>query len=540
MMKQVLWIAVFLNLIEPQMPQYVELEKPPVTGSLSLTLAGAIELALERNPTLLVEKIRLEQAREKTYQEMGSFNWLVNLRGVAARRENIVASRFYPTGTYVDSERAPSAGIEGRTSTGGRLGVAIDYRRLVSTSNTQTLSPQYSANLAFNFSQAFWRDFGAVNKTRIRVAQKGEEVAERTLVQRMFQLVRQVEETYWNLIFLREDLDVKLRSLNVARALLKQNQELQRAGIVAQVSVLEALAGVATREENVITAESEVERVEDELKILLWLEPSAADVTAVEASQQEAITIDAARSFQTALQRRPEVEGLQREVEQREIELKFAANQTKPRLDLNAQYGVAGLSGRPNPTCVDPTSPFCEPVGRNVGDSIFARQTRPEDAISQLLSRHPFDTWSIELKLQIPLGNRTANAQYAEAYLRLLETSTRLRALRTQIEQEVRDAVRETQTARKRIDASRETIKFVEDQLDGERRKFEAGLSSSYDVLQILGELDKARTTERRAVMDFNIGQSKIRFAEATTLERYNIEMKKPPRYFFQQGNAAR
>lgn len=545
MMKPLVWAAVFLALLEmpgeasPQKetPVRVELEKSPITGDLPLTLNAAIELALERNPVLMVEKIRLEQAREKINEEKGNFDWLFNVRGTATRRDNIVASRFYPTGLYIDSDRSPSVGLEGKTSTGGRFNLVLDYKRLASTSNTQTLSPQYSANLVLNFSHAFLRDFGAVNKTRIRVAQKGEEIAERTLTQKLGQLVQQVEETYWNLVFLREDLDGKRRNLEVAQGLLKQNEGLQRAGIVALVSVLEARAGVATREQDVITAEGEVDKIEDRLKVLLWLEPSSAKLTPVDDPLQDAVDVDGAKSLQVALQLRPEVQMLQHELEQREIELKFAANQTKPRLDLNTQYGVAGLAGRPNPTCVDPTSPFCFPVGGNVADSILAGETRPQDAFSQLFSRHPFDNWSVEVKLQIPLGNRTANAQHSEANLRFLETSTRLRAVRAQIEQEIRDAIRETLTARKRIDASREAVKFVQDQLDGTRRKFEAGLASSYDVLQVLGELDKVITTERKAVMDFNVGQSKIRFAEASTLARYNIELKKPPRYVFGQTN---
>jgi len=102
---------------------------------------------------------------------------------------------------------------------------------------------------------------------------------------------------------------------------------------------------------------------------------------------------------------------------------------------------------------------------------------------------------------------------------------------------EVRDAIRETQTSRKRIDASRETIRYVEDQLGGARKRLEAGLASSYDVLEVLGQLDKARTSELKAVMDYNVAQSKIRLADASNLNRYDVEVKKLPRYSFRQTN---
>jgi HAE1 family hydrophobic/amphiphilic exporter-1 len=512
-------------------------QKALLNGELSLTLNEAIELALDRNPLLLVEKIHLEQARHKIDEEKGNFDWLFNAKGTVARRENIIASRFFPTGLYVDKESAPSVGIEGKTTTGGRFSVELDYRRLLSTSNTQTLSPQYSANLVVNFSHSFLRDFGAVNKTGILVAQKGKEIAERNLNQKVVQLVQQVEEAYWNLVYLRDDLQEKHRSLEVAQGLLKRNGDLQRAGLLAVVSVLEARSAVAEREEDVINAEAEVAKAEDRFKVLLWVEPSAASVTPVDRPEAGTNDFDAAKSLQIALQRRPELEALQKDVERREIELKYAANQTRPRLDLNTQYGVAGLSGSANPTCIDPTSAFCQPVGASVSGSLFAGQTQPQDALTQLFSRHPFDNWSVEVKLQVPLSNRTSNAQYSEASLKLLESTTRFRAFRAQIEQEIRDAIRETQTARKRIAASHESITFVEDQLAGARRKFDAGLASSYDVLQLLGELDKAKSSERKALMDFKIGESKIRYAEATTLAKYNIELKQP-RYWPPQSDA--
>jgi outer membrane protein TolC len=134
------------------------------------------------------------------------------------------------------------------------------------------------------------------------------------------------------------------------------------------------------------------------------------------------------------------------------------------------------------------------------------------------------------MKFQLPIGNRTADAQKSAAILQLEDSKIRMRAAQDQIGLEVRDALREIQTARKRIDAASETIRFNEEQLATIRTQFTAGLTSSYLVLQAIDELDKARSTERRAVMDYNVGQSKLRLADASNLERYGIELRKPTR----------
>jgi outer membrane protein TolC len=520
---------------------HIQLQRPSIEGNLFLSLNRAVELAVERNPALVVEKIRLEQAREKIQEEKGFYDPLLNLQTSIGRRDNVVASRFFPAGFYVDDEQGYGVNLEAKTYTGGRFSLGLDYKKLASSSNTQTLSPQYSANFAFTFTHALLRDFGwGVNMTRIRVAEKGEAIAASNLSQRVAQLIRQVEEVYWSLVFLLDDLELKKKSLEIAKELLRRNQDLLRAGRVAPVSVTEALAGVAAREEGVITAESEVKKFEDRLKLLLHLDMDKVRPALSDRPEREALLFDMEKSFERALKERPEIGALETELEQRELEQKFAANQTLPRLDLTAQYGMSGISGKPNPTCVDPTSIICVPVGNNVNDSIFAGQTRAKDAFDRFFTRSPFDNWSVQVKLQIPLWNRTAKAQLSEANLRLAETKTRLRVVRDQIAVEVRDAIRDTLTAWKRMEASRQTVRFLEEQLDGIRRRFEAGLTTSYDVLQVLDDLDKARSSENRAVMDYNVGQSKIRLAEGSLLEKYNVEVKKPPRYVFEVNKIIR
>lgn len=520
-MKRKFWIGVLLCLVSNSR---VNAQAPALKGELSLSLRQAIELALERNPDLEIQKIRLDQAREQINERKGNYDSLINFRTLAGRRDNVIASRFYPTGLYIDTEQSQSISYESKTTMGGRFNIALDYRRLVSTSNTQTLSPQYSAVLNFTMTQSLLRDFGrGVGMTQIRVAEKGKQIAEQNVYYRVSQLVHEVEEAYWSLNFLQQNLDSRKRSLEFARALLKQNETLLNAGRVAPVSVLQTRSGVALHEEEVLTAESQMKKFEDRLKSLLRIDLSTASINPVNTPELQTVAFDPVRSVEDALESRPEFQALQREVERREIERKFAANQTRPRLDATVQYGVAGLAGTPNPTCLDPTFFFCEPVGSNVNGTVFADQKRPQDALTSMFSRRPFDAWTVEVKFQMPLGNRSAKSRLAEADLELLEAQTRLRSLRDQIESEIRDATRETLAAQKRIDASRQNVAFVEDHLEGTRRKFEAGLSSSYDVLQVLDEADKARTIEHKAVMDFNVGQSKLRLAEASTLEKYNI-----------------
>jgi outer membrane protein TolC len=527
-----------IPLLAQQAPIRIEqvgLRPSSSTGSLMLSLEEAVRLAVENNPTLKVEKIRVEQARSRIAEQNGEFYPLFNSTTTVSRRDNIVASRFYPTGLYTDAQQAQSIGLEGRTRTGGRATFTLSYAQLRSTSNTQTLSPQFSTNVIFSFTHALLRYFGrSIVETRLSVAEKSALIAENNLFSRLSQMIQRVEETYWNLAFLMKDLEEKQRSLASAQEFLTQNESLLRAGRVAPVSVTQARAGVAERDEAVIRSQANVDQYKDRLKSLMWLDLATTDVVPTEDAERQPPGLDPQKSLETAVLRRPEILALQRELEERQIELKFAANQKRPRLDLTAQYGNAGLAGFPNPTCLDPTSSLCIPVGSNVAGSILVDKTARADAFKDLVSRNPFENWSVELKFQLPLGKTAAQAQYNEASLRQLETETNIAAMKDQISMEIRAAVRDAQAAEKRIDAARQAIVYVEDQLSGMRQQLGAGLVSSYDVVKALDEVDRARTTELQAMMDYNVALSKVRLAEASGFFRYNIDLAQAPRYSFQ------
>src|SRR5262245_54967975 len=101
----------------------VSAQAPALQGELSLTLRQAIELALERNQDLEIQKIRLEQAREQINERKGNYDSQINFRTLAGRHDNVIASRFYPTGLYIDTEQAQSVGYESKTTMGGRFNV---------------------------------------------------------------------------------------------------------------------------------------------------------------------------------------------------------------------------------------------------------------------------------------------------------------------------------------------------------------------------------------------------------------------------------
>jgi hypothetical protein len=69
----------------------------------------------------------------------------------------------------------------------------------------------------------------------------------------------------------------------------------------------------------------------------------------------------------------------------------------------------------------------------------------------------------------------------------------------------------------------------MDSQFAAARTQFTAGLASPYEVLRVQDELDRAKLTQLRALMDLNIAVSGLRLADMTLLDQYGIEIEVPP-----------
>jgi len=52
-------------------------------------------------------------------------------------------------------------------------------------------------------------------------------------------------------------------------------------------------------------------------------------------------------------------------------------------------------------------------------------------------------------------------------------------------------------------------------------------------VLQVVSDVANAKTRELRALMDYNLARTALSLGEGSILEKYNVEIKKSPRFVF-------
>jgi len=122
-----------------------------------------------------------------------------------------------------------------------------------------------------------------------------------------------------------------------------------------------------------------------------------------------------------------------------------------------------------------------------------------------------------------PLQNRAATATSAEADLAVEQADLELRRLELQVWREVRGAARTLAAAAQRIEIAGVSGELAQRSLDAEQKRYENGLSTSFEVLQIQENLSEARSREVSAVVSYRRAETAYYRAIGRLLERYGV-----------------
>ena len=196
--------------------------------------------------------------------------------------------------------------------------------------------------------------------------------------------------------------------------------------------------------------------------------------------ETERLTIALDNAIETALAERPEIRAKKLGVQSVEIDAQYFKNQMHPRVDLSLGYSAAGQAGRGTQT--NPDTGAETPIDTDLSD-----------AFQDVWSRD-FDSWQIAISASYPIQNRDARAQSAIANLEVEKARRQLDQLELQVVTEVRTAARGVNTAAESIVSARASVRLQEKNLDAEQKRYENGMSTSFQITQIQDDLTAARS----------------------------------------------
>lgn len=482
---------------------------------LDLSLDQALLFALQHNTSIVVQRYQRSRALLDIDVERGLFDF--NLEGEAG-----LNSSSRPSNSALEDADVVSADTDTlnlrllrNLPWGGGFSVGFANQRAESSDANVQPNPRFNLGLTFAYLQPLLRNFGRdITRRNIWVATNNSKIDRENFRLLIEDIIQQVSNSYWDLVGNRQQLAVSEESLQLAKNLHEMNRIQVDVGTKAPLELVQSEVGVALREEEIIRRRAAVEDSEDNLRFLmnlaqteLWDMP-IVPITEAEMPHQP---VDLAAAVATAREKRADIIQQQLINEQRAYDYRVAVNQVKPRLDLQASYGYSAIAGRLE--SVDPTTG--QPI--LIDDGYV-------DALDQLAGRD-YDAWSLQLNLSMPIQNTTARARRAQAELELDRGDLELRDRMDRALLEVRRSARLVETAAQAIELAEVSSTLARRNLEAEQKRYENGLSTSFQVLEIQEDLSIALSSQVNAVIVYRKAVVALDRATGELLENTGVTL---------------
>jgi len=316
-------------------------------------------------------------------------------------------------------------------------------------------------------------------------------------------------------------VQVREKSLQLAQTVLQQNRERFAVGAAARLQVVESEAEAALRQEELIRSQYSYRLVQDQLiQLVTSYEDPRQFPGEIVPSDPALVPNVAVESFQelqqAAIGSRPEIQQAELRIAADKISLDQSRDRLRPNLELVAGYQQYGLGG----TLInrDYSQGFLNPPIVSIVPGGLG------DALDQMFTGGYYG-YMLGLTLQLPVFNREARAENAQAQIAVDQAEFRNRAARQAVGLEIREALTQIEMNRARLDAAATAVRAAEERLTAEQARFDAGMATTRELIEAQRDLLQAQTVRLRAQIDLIKNYALLDRATGRTFERQNIRL---------------
>ncbi len=512
-----------------------------------LTLREALTMALENNKDIEVARHNVKIAEFDLLGARGAYDPKLSSSSYFERIETPISSFLSggANGATTSSDFTGTARLEGQAPKfGGNYRFDFSSIRLTTNNQFVPLSPQYPTALTFTYAQPLLRGLRFDNNRRqIEIAKKNLSLTDAQFRQRAIETITGVQRAYWDLVFTLRNLQVQRDAVRDSRSQLEHNKRLVAEGALAPIDVVAAEAQVAGFEQSLFSSLEEVTRAENNLKSLIAVNRQAdlwsLSVVPTDSVELAPPEVSLPEALKAAIDNRPELQQAAVVTEINQIDQKYFREQTKPAVDLVGSYGLVGLAGVQGPA----GNPFVTAANQELRDRVNALLAQaglplltpqPPQALSpfllggydqslQNLLSNRFNNFRVGVQINLPLRNRTAEAQLGRSLVEGQRIATQREQLEQTIQVDVRNALQVLRSAQARLRSAGIAREASEQQYQSEQRKLDAGQSTVFLVLERQTALTTARGNELRAQTDLNKAVAELQRATGNALSINNI-----------------
>ncbi|MDZ8118740.1 TolC family protein [Pontiella sp. NLcol2] len=461
----------------------------------SLSLEQAVLMGLQHNRGLQVQQFNPVIAGAFEQLERGVYDPEF-FASFSDTEENVVETSTATVSQFQNegSDTEGAVGIRQQLPTGTEVEASVSSERSISTRSPE----QQTARLGLTVTQQLLRGFGpSVNLASIRQAELETEASRYELRGYTEAVIADIEMAYWRYVAAREAIRVVKSSLEIAQSQLEEVESRIEVGDLPENEAAAARAEVALSKQNLIDAQSAMEKQRYTLLRLVQPNLSVTEMQALEAVSSPDVDVsrepDAEESILLALQSRSEIKEAELQLQRGELETVVTRNGRLPKLELFINLGKTGYA--------------------DTFDDSFKNLDGPGYDVT------------VGLEFSQALGNRQARARDIIARTELEQGKEALANLRDLVRFDVLLALNELKRARLQVSASTETRGYREQTLQAERDRFEVGTATALDVALTQRDLLQSRLAEIEARVAFMIARIRLFQAEGTLIERRGLSI---------------
>ncbi len=420
---------------------------------------------------------------------------------------------------------------------GTSLTVAWDNTR--SSSNADNFfNPYVQSSIAVTLSQPLLAGAGRfINRRNIIIAENNRKIADLAFAQQAITTTTNTITAYWELVYAREYVKVTQQAVTVAEKLYSDNKKQLDIGTMAPLDVTRAESELATDHQNLIVAQTIQLQDELVLKNYISKDPLASDLINVEViptDKPESPSSIQTASFEDAVKeayaKRPDLQEQYYNLKNADVDVRATKNALLPMATLSAYYESQGLAGNSFITGA-PTVIAGPPVVNGLGAAVpgyFIPETvAPITGVSKngfateqsQLFHNDFPTYAAQLTLTLPLRNRAAQADNVHAQLVKRQMEAQTQQIKNNALLDVRNTTIAVEQGRAQVQAASKARELQQQTFDAERKKYDLGASTVYNVILTQRDLITAQGTELRALANLFEAKANYERALGRTLE---------------------
>jgi outer membrane protein TolC len=484
----------------------------PIDLSGTVDLQRVVGIALGRNFTVRIQQYTVFEAVDAVEVQKAvfepDFNFNANKQvafqpadevqtsglgtGPVTPGESVSPINYYTTATTSNLETAAftvnDTIITGGTVTAGYTLVRSDYDPVYTLPN-----PSFSSTASIQVTQPLLQGAGTdYNRAAIESARLGVRISNLNFKSTILTMVLNVETTYYNLLYQREQYKVQEEELKQAQQLLNENTQKRQTGTLTDLDVMNARAGVASAQNQLILDRQMVQNSEDSLLQLLGDRNFTSVVGEIQFPDVGNPQVSFARSYKLARDNGPDLAVAQATIDQFKLAALKAKRNTLPELNVNGGLAYSSYAG---------------------------------SATSSLTTNWSGYNWTGGVTLNIPWGMHANRAQYNSALAQVHSQQVSYDQADQNLVVGVRSDVRGVEASVESVQSSAENTKFAEKAYELTKAQFDAGLATSYLVLQAQNTLETARVSELQAKVSLLLAMANLRFIEGSSLQLYRINL---------------